>query len=118
MGQHRPDFAFGEWKDNGAFLQVNGPSLLGRYGEAPRLISFELLRRGWVDYLCSDYHARGAPLVADYRALLETDASEQAHTLTESNPSRLLDGLAPLPVPQLPVQRRTVWTRVAAMFRS
>jgi protein-tyrosine phosphatase len=107
------------WKQNGALLQVNGGSLLGRYGQEPRRLAFELLERGWVDYLCSDYHARGAALVADYRALLEgNEALEQAYTLMETNPSRLLDGLKPLPVPQMRLAKRSLWGRVAAIFRT
>lgn len=108
----------GQWKQNGGLLQVNGGSLLGRYGAEPRRIALDLLQRGWVDYICSDYHARGKPLVADYRALLESmDAMEQAHTLMQTNPARVLDGLPPLPV--APVRnRKTIWTRMTAIFKS
>lgn len=108
----------GEWKQNGALLQVNGGSLLGRYGADSRRIALELLERGWVDYLSSDYHARGSCLVADYRDLLESmDAAEQVHTMTETNPMRMLEGLPPLPV--APVRnKQTIWTRMTAIFRS
>ena len=108
----------GEWKQSGAYLQVNGGSLLGRYGRAAYIAAFELLARGWADYICSDYHARGPALVAEYRALLEkSDAAEQAHTLMETNPTRMLGGLAPLPT--FPVRRRreALWRRVAALLR-
>jgi protein-tyrosine phosphatase len=108
-----------EWKASGAFLQVNGGSLLGRYGAEPRRLAFELLERGWVDYLCSDYHARGPTLVNEYRALLESNnALEQSYTLTETNPARLLDGLAPLPVFPLRGRRPTFWGRMTAIFKS
>lgn len=105
-----------EWKHNGGFLQVNGGSLTGRYGAEPRRIAFELLRRGWVDYLCSDYHARGPALVAQYRAVLEdAGAIEQAYTLMSANPSRMLAGMPPIPVQPLYL-RRTLWGRVRAIF--
>jgi len=106
------------WRENGAFLQVNGGSLLGRYGHEARSAAFELLGRGWVDYLCSDYHARGPTLVAQYEALLEEiNAHEQAHLLMQANPVRMLDGKKPIPVQPLHV-KRTFWRRVAGMFRA
>jgi protein-tyrosine phosphatase len=108
-----------EWKQNGAYLQMNGGSLLGRYGTEARRAAFELLERGWVDYLCSDYHARGSALVAEYRALLESqDANEQAHTMMETNPARMLEGLKPLPVTPLRSKPPGMWRRVAAIFKA
>ena len=108
-----------EWKRNGAYLQVNGGSLLGRYGPGPRRVAFELLERGWVDYVCSDYHARGPALVAEYRALLEcNEAMEQAYNLMEANPTRLLDGVRPLPTAPVRAKKPTLWGRVTAMFKS
>ncbi|HUP89495.1 MAG TPA: CpsB/CapC family capsule biosynthesis tyrosine phosphatase [Longimicrobiales bacterium] len=106
-----------QWKQAGALLQVNGGSLLGRYGAEPRAIAFDLLERGWIDFLCSDYHTRGPTLVADYRDLLESmDAAEQAHTLMETNPTRMLEGLAPLPVASIR-NKRTIWTRMTGIFK-
>jgi len=106
-----------DWKDSGALLQVNGGSLLGRYGPGARAAAFELLQRGWVDYLCSDYHARGPALVAQYVGMLEAiGAQEQVRMLTETNPSRMLEGLSPLPVPLLRI-KRTLWSRVTEAFR-
>lgn len=108
-----------DWKGNGGYLQVTGTSLLGRYGETARTTALELLQRGWADYLCSDYHARGPVLVNDYKTFLEeADATEQARLLMETNPLRLLEGLQPLPVPPLPAQPQNVWRRVTAMFRA
>lgn len=95
-----------EWKAAGALLQINGASLTGRYGKGPKMNAQDLLARGIVDYLGSDYHTRGSPLVREYCAwLMEHDAGEQAHILTEVNPSRLLRGEMPLPVmPLRPVR--------------
>ncbi len=91
-----------EWRAAGARLQVNGGSLLGRYGEAPRAVALALLARGWADYLGSDYHARGRPRVRDYHALLvEAGGATQAELLLSTNPRRLLRGEQPLPVPAL-----------------
>jgi protein-tyrosine phosphatase len=112
----QPELA-AEWRDAGAYLQLNGASLLGYYGPEVRGTAFELLRRGWVDYICSDYHARGSAQVAQYRALLEaSDGAEQAQILMQTNPSRMLDGLSPLPVAGLQM-KPTLWNRVAGIFR-
>jgi protein-tyrosine phosphatase len=108
----------GAWRAAGAYLQVNNGSLIGRYGPDARHMSFELLRHGWVDYLSSDYHARGPTLVGQCWSLLETlDAREQAFTLMKINPSRMLEGNPPLPVQPLRT-KATLWSRVAAVFRS
>lgn len=61
-----PDLAQ-EWRDAGAFLQVNGASLLGRYGAEAKQSAELLLARGMADYVCSDYHTRTGPWVARYR---------------------------------------------------
>ena len=49
-----------EWRRVGALLQVNAGSLLGRYGKQVQELARGLLRRGMVDYLSSDFHARGS----------------------------------------------------------
>ncbi len=108
----------GAWREAGAYLQVNGGSLLGRYGPRAQHTARELLRRGWVDYVCSDYHARGAPLIGEYRHWLEAGVGlEQAVTLTETNPARMLAGELPLPVPLPRPARRSIWQRVGGLFR-
>lgn len=109
--------AIRSWREQGARLQVNGGSLLGRYGERPRQLAFELLSLGLVDYICSDYHARGVPQTSEFQALLiEQDAAEQAHTLMETNPRRLMDGLDPLPVAPV-ITRPSLWRRMSRIFR-
>lgn len=92
----------GEWRAAGAWLQVNCGSLLGQYGEGVRRAATELLARGWVDFLSSDYHGRGAPAIEQCRrVLLEAGGEEQVELLTRVNPRRLLDDLDPVPVPPL-----------------
>lgn len=61
-----------EWREH-AYFQVNAGSLLGEYGPAPRKAARLLFEHGWVDYLSSDFHARGEPgLLASRALLLET----------------------------------------------
>jgi protein-tyrosine phosphatase len=105
------------WREAGALIQVNGASLIGRYGEAARAGAVELLARGWADYLCSDYHARGRTEIDDYLgALVDLGGAEQARLLTESNPRDLLEGRAPTAVPPL-AGRRGFWERLTRAFR-
>jgi protein-tyrosine phosphatase len=106
------------WKEAGALLQVNGGSLLGRYGSRARAFAFELLQRGLADFVCSDFHTRGEPLISRYHELLvQAGAEEQAQMLMVTNPGRLLRGEAPLPVAPLRPARRSVWQRVSGIFR-
>lgn len=104
------------WRHEGALCQLNGPSLLGRYGKDAQRAAFSLLARGLVDYLSSDFHARGRPLVSDYCALLERLGAEpQLQLLLETNPARMADGEMPLSVePFRP--RFNLWTRIQAML--
>jgi protein-tyrosine phosphatase len=104
------------WKQSGALLQVNSGSLLGKYGSEAREAAFELLARGLVDYICSDYHARGVPSTGECRARIAMDAEEQAFLLMQTNPARMLQGQRPIPVPPLKV-KRGLWGRVAELFR-
>jgi protein-tyrosine phosphatase len=102
-----------EWRRVGAALQVNGGSVLGRYGDGARRTAWRLLRRGWADFVCSDYHARGSCHVADCRRALESaGGAAQAALLMEENPARLLRGEAPLPVPPLGREPRPLWKRL------
>jgi protein-tyrosine phosphatase len=114
-----PDYSLAEqWKQAGGFLQVNGASLLGRYGPDARRFAYGLLQRGWADYLCSDYHARGQTCIRHYRELLEDlGAGELSILLTEVNPSRILSGQPPLPVPPLRF-KRSLWRRVSELFQA
>ncbi len=49
------------WREAGAYFQLNGGSLVGYYGPQVEEAAWGLLEAGWVDYLSSDYHARGVP---------------------------------------------------------
>lgn len=107
-----------EWRRSGAFLQVNGASLLGKYGQRAKELAIALLERGWVDYLGSDYHARGRPNIQAYREEIgRLGGAEQVQLLTESNPARVLAGEPPLPVPPLRM-KRSFWDRVNQFFRA
>lgn len=101
-----------EWKRMGAQLQVNCGSVVGSYGPDAQRHARALLARGLVDYLGSDYHARGRLHVRAAREALEArGAGEQAELLLEVNPRRLLAGEPPLPVPRIG-EKRSFWSRL------
>jgi protein-tyrosine phosphatase len=105
------------WRRAGVYLQVNGPSLLGHYGTRAEQCAARLLREGLVDYVASDYHARGPfALGAWLKALRDGSGSEHAELLCVINPKRLLAGEPPLPVPRLD-RAPSLWTRARGVFR-
>src|SRR6185503_14362582 len=110
------DFSHAEaWRRAGGLLQVNGASLLGRYGHDARRYAWGLVERGMADFMGSDYHARGSLLVASYRRALEEIAgTEHAQILLEANPTRMLAGELPVPLPPLRL-KRSLWGRVSEM---
>jgi len=103
------------WRAGGVQLQLNGGSLLGRYGGSARRAALALLEAGAIDYVASDYHARGDPGVIGYAQLLEEllgpDATDR---LLAENPRRVLAGEALLAPPQLP--RRPLWRRLRELL--
>lgn len=108
----------GAWRRAGAYLQVNGPALLGRFGPRVRANALALLARGWADCVATDYHARGEPRLTEYRqALIAQLGSEHAELLLSVNPARIARGEAPVPVPPSRT-RRSVWTSMFAWWKS
>jgi protein-tyrosine phosphatase len=107
------------WRDAGAYLQVNYGSLDGRYGGDARAFAGQLLRRGWADYLASDFHGRLEKKL--YRAeawerIGSLDGEEALAHLCITNPGRILLDEEPLPVPMLP-PRRGLWEKVKGILK-
>ncbi len=107
------------FKQAGAVLQMNAGSLLGGYGTTAAGQARRLLALGWIDFVSSDYHARGEPGVAAFAAaLVSLGASEHAELLTVVNPARVLAGELPLPVPPMDAvggdaqEARPLWSRL------
>jgi protein-tyrosine phosphatase len=101
------------WRDAGARIQVNSGSLVGQYGSTAKNIAWELLRRGCVDYLSSDYHSRGKCTVGEAVAALEKrDATTQLYALMTGNPERLLRNEMPASVDPLDDEETSVWKRL------
>jgi len=105
-----------QWKESGAFLQLNAGSITGAYGRSVDRIAWLCLEVGMIDFISSDYHARGNCLTALAKDRFdECEGSSQFRALT-INGERLLMGIDPVPVP--PVQRRaSAWKRVKRALR-
>ncbi|RMH12082.1 MAG: hypothetical protein D6701_14005 [Gemmatimonadetes bacterium] len=109
-----------EWKAQGALLQVNYGSLVGRWGPEARLISRWILGSGMADLLATDFHGRShlKLYVKEAQEVFDAvDAGEQFRLLTMVNPARVLEGRDPLPVQPLPAERRRgLWTRMKELL--
>ncbi len=106
------------WKSAGAYLQVNYGSLVSRYGAEARTLAHRLLRRGWADYMASDFHGRPEASLYHARAaerLEELGGHEAWVHLSLTNPARVLRDEAPLPVPGLP-EERGFWAKVRELL--
>ncbi|MEQ1857916.1 MAG: CpsB/CapC family capsule biosynthesis tyrosine phosphatase [Longimicrobiales bacterium] len=109
----------GQWRDAGAYLQVNYGSLVGRYGPEAQRVAVGLLERGWVDYLSSDFHGHSSLKIyrdEAWAVLVSLGAEEVLHYLCRTNPGRVLSDDPPLPVPVLPNERR-FWARVKGLLQ-
>lgn len=108
------------WRDAGAYLQVNYGSLNGRYGNDAQAFAFRLLRRGWADYVSSDFHGRPEQKIYRQEAmarLSELGAEESLSYLSVTNPGRIFRDEEPMPVPLLPAERG-FWARVKGIFNA
>lgn len=82
------------WKKMGCLFQVNRGSLLGRFGEVPRLVAWELVGRGFATAVASDAHSatRRTPWMRDIREELARRISPNAAAwLLEENPRRIIN---------------------------
>lgn len=110
----------GEWKLEGALLQVNHGSLVGRYGPEARDRALLLLQRGWVDLLSTDFHGRShlrLHVRESGELLREWEGAEQWRLLTKVNPDRVLRDEFPVAVPPLSLNSG-LWNRVRSLFRA
>ncbi len=109
----------GEWRVEGALLQVNHGSLVGRYGEEAQRRAWTLLQRGWVDVLSTDFHGRRhleLHVGEAEEALLEVGGADHWRLVSQVNPGRLVRGAEPVPVPPLSIDRG-IWGRVKTLLR-
>ncbi len=102
-----------DWRDAGAYIQVNSGSMLGYYGPAARRLAWTLIEAGYVDYLSSDYHSRGKCAVAACAQLMKNRGGVALHrALTATNPRRMLRDEAPLPPMSFELGADPFWKRL------
>lgn len=114
VGMDRGLMEAARWREAGAYLQVNYGSLVGRYGGEARRTAEGLLRRGWVDYLASDFHPRpDRPLYKEeaWAHVAGMGGQEALVHMGLTNTARIFRDELPLPVPLLPPER-TFWSKV------
>src|SRR5262249_53156633 len=107
------------WKRSGAVITVNAGPLMAPAGSAQRAVAEMVLRKGWVDLVASDYHARGDYNVrAAYDRLTALGFESQARLLLSENPGRISVGRDPVAVGvvDLPVEKEpqapSFWKRL------
>jgi len=118
IGMDRALELAGQWRDVGAYLQVNYGSLVGRYGAEARSTAHRLLRRGWVDYFASDFHGQSGVKIYKKEAWAQLEAlgaHEALLHLCQTNPARVLQDREPLPVQLLPPETG-FWARVRGIL--
>ena len=102
-----------DWRDAGAYIQVNAGSFVGQYGNTARRLAWSMVERGLVDYLSSDYHSRGRCSVrACASAFLERGGAAQLRAMTLTNPQRMLRSEPPIPVEPLEESQLGFWRKV------
>lgn len=92
FADHREDFL--GLARSGAWLQLTGGALIGRFGDRVRKISEQLVGDGWIDVLASDGHGVGrrAPVLAEARArAAELAGHSEAAAMVLTRPRAVLE---------------------------
>ncbi len=101
--QHLSDFT--ELSRSGAWLQITGGALLGRFGKKPQHLAEYFVGEGWADVLASDGHTTGhrAPVLAEALSKAEKLLGrEEAYRLVQKRPEAIVDNVAPTMVSRPP----------------
>ena len=104
-----------EWKRSGAFLQLDAGSIVGAYGPGAEGLAWRCLEAGVVDYLSSDYHARGDCLMAGTRERLKARGGASHFNMLTRNGARMVAGLDPESLAPL-LRSTSRWKRLRAGF--
>lgn len=94
--QHFSDFS--ELSRSGAWMQITGGALIGRFGPRVRRIAERFLGDGWADVLASDGHTTGqrAPVLSEAHArAAELVGSEEADRLVSGRPGAIVGNASP-----------------------
>lgn len=97
--------AVGQWKADGALMQVDATTLLSGRGRGQRART--LLAHGLADILAADNHGDARVLKIAHEYLTEHGGTVQADLLTTGNPRAILANGEVEPVP--PIEIKTPW---------
>jgi protein-tyrosine phosphatase len=101
-----------EWRDAGAYMQVNAGSVTGQYGARAKQLVWRILQDGNADYICSDYHSRGRSSLGEALRNLERSGYESQLINLELNGRRVLEGEPPLSTGSFNGRARSGWKRL------
>ena len=93
--QHFSDFS--ELSRSGAWMQITGGALIGRFGPRVRRLAERFVGDGWADVLASDGHTTGqrAPVLSEALArAAELLGVEEAEKLVKTRPQAIMDNLS------------------------
>jgi protein-tyrosine phosphatase len=102
------------WRELGAIIQVDGPTLTARRGRGDRARA--LLSDGLADILAGDNHGDERTLATPREFLVRHGGEMQARLLLEANPAAILAGGQLEVVPPLPL-RPTLMGRIRHLLR-
>jgi protein-tyrosine phosphatase len=111
-GAHVEDFL--SLARSGAWLQVTGGALIGRFGPVAQRHAEHLVADGWCDVLASDGHTitRRAPVLSAARArAAELVGSDEANAMTLDRPQLVLNYKSALSVPRPPAHTKAPQNR-------
>lgn len=101
-----------QWRDAGAFMQINAGSIMGQYGVRAKRLAWSILEAGQADYLCSDYHSRGKCAVGAAIAQLRKKGMDvQADTLIR-NGKKVVSGEKPMRLEPFSPKQASAWKKV------
>jgi protein-tyrosine phosphatase len=82
-------------RQEGAYIQITGATLVGKYGKTMRKAMRKLVKRGYIDFIASDGHSpeKRRPLLNRAYKVVARDCSRaEAERIFRENPAELLAG--------------------------
>ena len=101
-----------QWRDAGAYMQVNAGSILGQYGARAKKLAWSILESGHADYMCSDYHSRGKCSVSSAITEMKSRGMEVQVEALIWNAKRVVRGEKPMPVEPFVFREKSLLRKV------
>jgi protein-tyrosine phosphatase len=105
--QTRPDFIY-EYVLRGSLMQINQGSLLGRFGERAKTLSFKMIENNLAHFIASDGHkkdTRTVTLTECYNLISDKYGNDIANRLFYENPLKAINGEKINTGEPLPIER-------------